>query len=445
MSFVLGLTVLLLVAYATYRRYGHGSTGPAGALASRGAGSPIRSLSIFPLDPVRRPEVLAMSQGMREFGRRNAPTAPKLSEEEVAALLSSATSQEDAALRLGRNVASGSLSFEQLALAEQLLWSLIETATVKVREVIASTLQDSVDLPHAMAKRLIGDVDSVAVPVLKSSPVVQPEDLIEVIRGGGDEKQVAIAQRREVPSTVVDALVDTHNNRAVATLVSNPGAAIDEAVLERVAEKFGADPDVAEMVQRHPRILSHVAAQLRRFGAHSLVDYLTEHPELREPVISRMVLRTLEESAMGLTPDRDGGNGTKELVAYLHRTGRISPLLVQRAICTGEIGLYENAMAALAGIPPDNARALIQDAGALGLASLHEKAGMPLQEHPSLRAAVELLRQALVGRRDFDRARFQRLVVERILADPQHPCRSDADYLLVRLNALASRGGAEAG
>jgi uncharacterized protein (DUF2336 family) len=140
--------------------------------------------------------------------------------------------------------------------------------------------------------------------------------------------------------------------------------------------------------------------------------------------------------SMELTAEHSPGDTVYELVAYLSQTGRLSPSLILRALCTGDIDLYESAMATLAGVPVENARVLIYDAGPRGLKSLHEKAGLPPKLIPALRTALETLNETLAEGREWDRRRFQQAVLERILSDPEFLDEADADYLLVRLNSV---------
>ena len=358
----------------------------------------------------------------------------RLTEGEIEALLSSASMPEQAARRLGRSVAEAALSEEEREVAEALLRRLVAEASLKVREAIADTLQASPHLPHDIAAQLIADAESVAVPVLRHSPVVTPADLIKVIQAGGTAQQIAVAGRHEVPAEVAEALVGTDNNQAVATLVGNPGAALDAALLERVAGKFGADGTIGELLRGHPRLSSHVAERLRHFGATALVEYLSRHPELPEAVTTPMVLRTLDEISLGITAERPGGHHLEGLVSYLCKAGRLTPSLILRSLCTGDVDLYEASLAKLAGVPVENARVLIHDAGPLGPKSLHDKAGVPARFLPALRIALEILRETLAEGREWDRRGFQRAVLERILSDPEHLDEADAEYLLIRLN-----------
>ena len=356
----------------------------------------------------------------------------KLSDSEIAELLESASDPENAARRLGHSVASEPLSFEERAVAEQLLWQLVDHASVKVREVIAQTLRDSPHLPHDIARKLIADVESVAVPVLRSSPIVLTDDLLQVILAGSPEKQIAIAGRRTVPPVIAEALIQTTNNRAVATLVGNPGAALDETMLEQVAGRFGGDQTVAEVLGRHPRISTLVAERLTHFGASSLIDYFRAHPELPAPVVAQMVLRMLEEMSVGVHEDRHISEGLKMVVTYLHGRRQLSPPLIRQAICAGEIEFYEQAIAIRAEIPVENTLVLLSDAGPLGLASLIDAAELPSRFVALLQLAQQVMIEKFGETNDWNRRIYQRAMLERLAADPQSDP-ADADYLRIRL------------
>ncbi len=151
---------------------------------------------------------------------------------------------------------------------------------------------------------------------------------------------------------------------------------------------------------------------------------------------TQIVLRTLDELGMEALAERvPGDDNIQELVTYLCRTGRLSPSLILRALCTGDVELCETGIAALAGVPVENACVLIYDAGPRGFKSLYERAGLPPKMMPAFRTALDILQETFKEGRAWDRKGFQRAVLERILSDPDHLDEADQDYLLVRLNS----------
>jgi len=51
-----------------------------------------------------------------------------------------------------------------------------------VRRALSVTLQSSQNLPRHIAVSLIEDIDSIAIPILASSPVLTDNDLVSVLK-----------------------------------------------------------------------------------------------------------------------------------------------------------------------------------------------------------------------------------------------------------------------
>jgi uncharacterized protein (DUF2336 family) len=69
---------------------------------------------------------------------------------------------------------------------------------------------------------------------------------------------------------------------------------------------------------------------------------------------------------------------------------RLTPSLIVRGLLAGNLPFFRASLAALCGIPTENAAALIHDAGALGLRSACKAAGLPPQLIEIVRLALEL-------------------------------------------------------
>ncbi len=82
------------------------------------------------------------------------------------------------AQKVCREVNSLELSAREKEVVEEILWFIARDAATMVRRALAITLKNSKNLPRKIAQRLIRDVDSVAVPVLTISPVLDDDDLL---------------------------------------------------------------------------------------------------------------------------------------------------------------------------------------------------------------------------------------------------------------------------
>ena len=117
----------------------------------------------------------------------------------------------------------------------------------------------------------------------------------------------------------------------------------------------------------------------------------------------------------------------------MHRNHRLTPFLVLRAVCLGDMAFFEAAMAVMAKVPVTNARILIHDAGQHGLTSLYDRSGMPPRLLPAVRVALDVVRGTEFDGGQRDRERYRSRVITRILTQFEDLPQEDLDYLLDKL------------
>lgn len=357
-----------------------------------------------------------------------------LSQHEIAALLKDVGAPEKAAQRLSRTMAGNALSPAERHAAEQVLRGMLDGAAIRIRQVIADTLKDSPHLPHDVAVAFANDVDCVSVPVLQFSSVLTDADLIAVIESGVAQKQIAVAGRTQVSTEVAGALLNTDNAAAALRLVGNPGAVLDAAQLEAAATKFGSDRRMAETLQQRPDLPIGIAERLIAFTAETLRGYITRRTDLPENVITQLVLQMREQVTVDLRSPHFPAEEAMRLVEHLHEVKRLTPSLILRALCVGDISFFEAAMAQLGNVAVHNARLLIHDAGQLGLKSLYDKSRLPASYYPAFKVALDVARETEMDGLPHDRERYRRQMIERILTQFEALGAEDLDYLLIRLD-----------
>lgn len=343
-------------------------------------------------------------------------TGARLSQADVARLLAdpSPEARSATARRIAAEIDVASLSPTERGLAEQILRIMVRDAEVRVREALSLQLRQTPNVPRDVALALARDVESVALPMIEFSEVLTDGDLIEIIRGDSTTKQVAVARRRQVSEPVSAALVETRDEAVVTTLVGNEGAQLSEAALRRIVEDFGDREGVSERVALRPGLPVTVAERLVTKVSETIRRQLLKRPEFSAALADSVMLQARERAVLGLT---DGSHETspEALVDHLRRHNRLTPSIVLRALCMGDVRFFEASLARRAGIPLPNARTLIHDAGSLGLDALMEKAEMPAAYRPAARAAIAAADAMQLDGEAHDRERFSRLLMERVL------------------------------
>jgi uncharacterized protein (DUF2336 family) len=368
----------------------------------------------------------------------------RLTQDDVEKLMAdpSAETRAETTAKIADQFTLGDLSETERRIAEEIFRSLVRDVEVRVRESLALHLRKSPDLPRDIAVSLARDVDSVALPVLRFSDVLRDEDLIQIVREQGDAKQVAIAQRPRVSSRVADALIDTGNETAVARLVANEGADLTTQALSRVMTEYDASEAVSDSLVRRPNLPAAISEELVERVTERLEAFLVSTHEVSPDVASNLILQARERATMSLVDYGSTDIELENLVEQLHRKERLTASLLLRALCMGDMGFFERAMARLAGVPLQNARILIHDQGDLGLDSIYLKANLSKRLFPAFRAAVELANETDYDGALNDRNRYLEKMLERILTQFEDPgsqmAQEDLDYLLGKLDQVAA-------
>ena len=372
------------------------------------------------------------------------PVSMQLTQDDVAKLMADPSSEvrAETTAKIASQFTTEALSPAERRIAEDIFRKLVKDVELRVREALASHLKNSPDLPHDVAVALAKDVDSVSLPMIKFSEVLTDEDLIEIVRDQGATKQVAVAQRPSVSPRVADALVDTGNDKAVARLVANDGAKLTEKLLGRVMDEYEASDAVSDSLARRPNMPASVSAQLIEKLSERLQDFLLSTHDVSPDIASNLILQARERATMSLVDYGSTDAELDNLIEQLFRRDRLTPSLLLRSVCMGDIHFFELAVARLADLPLQNARILIHDQGLLGLESIYMKADLPKRLFPAFRAGIELVRETDYDGGPNDRSRFIERMLERILTqfeDPQsRMTQEDIDYLMGKLEQVAA-------
>lgn len=337
------------------------------------------------------------------------------------------------AVKVAKSFEQGALSDDERKLAEDIIRLMARDAMVRVRESLAENLKASASLPRDVALTLARDVERVALPVLAYSQVLTDDDLVEVIQAGSDAKQAAIARRPQVSATVANRLIAQGNEYTVATLVGNVGAELGEENLIQVLDRFGSSVAVQEPLVRRPRLPLTVAERLVTMVSEGLQHYLVAHHDLSPGLAADLILQSRERATVGLVSGEDDDVALLRLVSQLKQGGRLTPSLLLRALCTGDVAFFEAGIAGLAAIPLANVRLLIHDGGGLGLKSLYAHTPMPSALFPAIRVALDVARETPFDGEAGDRERHRRRTIERILTQYEAMAPDDLDYLLNKL------------
>jgi uncharacterized protein (DUF2336 family) len=342
--------------------------------------------------------------------------------------------------KIASNFGSGGFSDSERRLAEEIFRIMARDVEVQVREALSVHLKECPQVPHDVALSLAKDVESVAIPVIEFSQVLTDDDLVEIINASDAAKQSAVARREAVSERVSDALVDTRNEDVVATLMGNAGAEISDQSFEKAIDHFGRNEKVSECIVHRAKLPIGIAERLVSMVSDKLKEHLATHHKLSPDVATDLILGMRERATLSLIRPGAQSGDVEELVQQLHENSRLTPSIILRALCMGDMAFFEAALARRAGVSVVNARLLIYDEGQLGLNSVYKRALLPDALLPAVRMAVEVAEETGYDGRENDRERFTKRMIERVLTqfEDMDIGSDNLEYLLAKLNGFAS-------
>jgi uncharacterized protein (DUF2336 family) len=369
-------------------------------------------------------------------------TSKRLSQTDVLRLLDdpSGETRAETAAKIASDFGSGDLSDDERRIAEDIFGVMVRDAEIRVRQALSANLKDCPYLSSDVAMTLAKDVESVSLPIIQFSTVLTDENLVEIVNTQGVAKQKAVAQRVTVSPVVADALVETENEDVVTTLVKNEGASISEPSFKKVLDNFGHVEEISASIAVRKTLPVAVAERLVTLVSDRIREHILSHHDLPAEQVSDLIMESREKATLGLLTPDTSSNDVRELIVQLYQNGRLTPTIILRAVCMGDLPFFEAAVAVLARIPLTNARALIHDKGPLGLDAVLRKAGLPQNLFPAFEAAISVSHENDYDGGEHDRERFRKRMIERVLTRFGDPVKTlgeeDTEYLLAKLSRI---------
>ena len=360
----------------------------------------------------------------------------RLTEFDIRRLIKATDDDEraSAAHKLCRSIDRADLTDEDREAAQKIMRVLANDAAELVRRALAVTLKSSDLLPRDVARILASDVDSIALPVIGSSPVFSDEDLIEIVRAGSAVRQVAIAARPTVSRDVADVLSTDGCETAVRTLASNDNADLSEKAMGNVVDRFGQTPEVVAALAYRQVLPLDITERLVALASDTVREHLiTRHAVAPETAI-RLSSFARERATVDLIDQAGSSADLATFVAQLNARKALTASLLLRALARGKMTLFEHGVAELSSTPHPRAWLMVHDAGPLGLKAIYDRAGLPPRLFQAFRAGVDTWRQLSAEGKDTSGEAFRDQMLERFLTQRPNAPRDDLAYLMERLD-----------
>jgi uncharacterized protein (DUF2336 family) len=354
----------------------------------------------------------------------------------------SAGDRAEATSALARAYLYSDLLPDDLAAAEGAMLMLLDDPSPLVRRALADALAASPSAPPAIMYALAADQPNIAAPVLALSPLFVDADLVDAVATGTAAVQTAIASRVELPRSVAAAIAEVGCAEACLTLVENEGADVAPFSIDRIVERHGHLAAIRESLAERDDLPVSTRQALVAKLSESLAGFVAGREWLDADHAQRIAREACEKATVTLAAT----TATSEvgpLIQHLRITGQLTAGLLLRALLSGNVALFEAAMAELTGLPRSRISGLVHDRSTAGLRALFEKASLPASTYPAFKEAIEAMREGGFAGEPGDAARLKRRMIERVLTRCENEDMSELQPLLTLLRRFVTEAARE--
>ncbi len=354
----------------------------------------------------------------------------------------SAGARAEASSALARAYLYSDLSPEDRDAAEDAMTTLLDDPSPLVRRALAEALGESPDAPHAVIHALASDLPEIAAVVLARSPLLIDAELVDLVAGRDGALQAAIAARAPLQRAVAAAIAEVGSAEACLVAIENPHADVAPSSMARIIDRFGHLGAVREALFARPDLPLAARQSLVRQLSGALADFVADRAWLardRAEEVSREACEKATVAIAALHSDHD----TRSLVRHLRASGQLTAGLMLRALLSGNVAMFEDALAELAELPLRRVQALVHDGGDAGFRAVFDRAGLPASTYAAFHEVLAAVREAYHRGEFFGAGRLKRRMVERALTSCERCDIGEVEPLMILLRRFAAEAARE--
>jgi uncharacterized protein (DUF2336 family) len=225
-------------------------------------------------------------------------------------------------------------------------------------------------------------------------------------------------------------------------LLENESADIVALSLDRIVERFGHLAAIREVMLSRDDLPVATRQALVAKLSETLAGFVTARAWLDEGCARRIAKEACEKATITLAA-ASASDEIQPLIKHLRDSGQLTAGLVLRALLSGNLAMFEQALADLSGLPIQRVSALLYDRRGTGFRALYEKAGLPASTYSAFREAVDAIREGGFVGDTGGATRLRRRMVERVLTRCASENIGDIEPLLLLLRRFAAEAARE--
>ncbi|GLR54301.1 hypothetical protein GCM10007923_55180 [Shinella yambaruensis] len=276
---------------------------------------------------------------------------------------------------LARAYARARISAVDRRAAEMAMIFLLDDPAPQVRLALAEALADCEDAPRAVILPLAEDQPEIAAHIILRSSLLTDGDLVDLAAKGSATTRMLIAHRAFVSRPVSAALAEIGDVADVSALLGNEGAVLSRRSLSRIADRLGDDAEIRALLLDRDDLPSDARHALVEKIGMALAGYGLIQAAVGANRVERITREACDVATIGMVGEVCAAE-MPALVEHLRLTGRLTPVFLMHALCTGRVEFFAAAITDLSGQAERRVRSILSDGREAAVRALYEAAGL---------------------------------------------------------------------
>ena len=258
-----------------------------------------------------------------------------------------------------------------------------------VRRALAQGLMTVAKLHADILFAIVSDDDVIALPFLSATPSLNHWHMLAILRVGDEPRQARVLLRSDVSAEAVAYAVKSMALACCLALFDNPAVKLSDTDYHTLYARFGHAGDMTERLLSRSDLPLDIRIMQAKRASNRMHQLMAERGWVAANDAAELVADAEETAILRILIDASDQE-MAPVVGFLAAKAMLTPSIIVRAACLGEIHVVQQALSHLAGVPPHRARDMMRGKGIGGLKSLHSKSGLPQSCYWILQAACDV-------------------------------------------------------
>ncbi|NQV56611.1 MAG: DUF2336 domain-containing protein [Rhodospirillales bacterium] len=280
-------------------------------------------------------------------------------------------------------------------MAIEVLEILARDELPRVRAIISEELKSATNIPKSIIQHLAEDLeDIVSVPVLEYSPLLNEQDLKQIVARGVHSLALgAIARRPDLTEPVVEVIVAEDDADAVRIVLENKVAKISEQTYDHISEKAKDHADWHSAMVFRDDLPVRTILRIASFVNAALMEALVKRNTEQESVVDELRKTVPERIERGdLVEGDDDYVPASERVKEDAAAGILDEERLSQAVAGAEHAYIRHGLAELSGLTHETVSKMLSAGSAKAITALAWRAGLSMSFAEEMQSKVGRLK-----------------------------------------------------